>query len=208
MKTIILLDSGYLKHIFKDSNKLYSADNIEKLIQHTVEMIKAKEQIALLRVLFYDCLPFSGSYVLPISKKKVEVEGTDKLMRPLSQKNLFAVRYGTLKFRGWILKKRSYQKQKLTDDDFEPSFEQKGVDMRIGLDISQYSTDRSVDHIILVSNDTDCIPAMKCARKNGLKMSLISYNQANITPDLRAHADEIFLINLPKSLEPFRGQQK
>lgn len=199
MKTILLIDSGYLKHVVKENGGKYTADNIEILSQHTIRYIQTKEKIELLRILFYDCLPFSGSYTLPISKKKVEVKKEDYIMRPLAQKDFFAVRYGTLKFRGWILKKDA-DKKNVTDADFTPSFEQKGVDMRIGLDISQYAYERSVEHIILISNDTDCIPAMKCARKHGLKMSLISYNDATIAPELKEHADVVYKINIPLSL--------
>ena len=32
-----------------------------------------------------------------------------------------------------------------------PRFEQKGVDMRIGLDIAHYATNRSVDQIVLIT---------------------------------------------------------
>jgi len=51
--------------------------------------------------------------------------------------------------------------QPLTDADFYPDFEQNGVDMRIGIDIANLSANRSVERIVLATNDTDCIPAMK-----------------------------------------------
>jgi hypothetical protein len=53
-----------------------------------------------------------------------------------SAKNLFAVRRGVLKFRGFKPKKIPIATAKLTDDNFVPDFEQKGVDMRIGLDMA------------------------------------------------------------------------
>ncbi len=46
----------------------------------------------------------------------------------------------------------------LTDSDFEAKFEQKGVDMRIGLDMATISQNRSIELIALATNDTDCIP--------------------------------------------------
>ena len=45
----------------------------------------------------------------------------------------------------------------------KPVFEQKGVDMRVGLDIAAFANRRSVDRIVLVTGDTDMIPAMKQA---------------------------------------------
>ena len=40
--------------------------------------------------------------------------------------------------------------------------------MRIGLDMANYAANRSVTLLALVTNDTDCIPAMKYARRAGL----------------------------------------
>jgi hypothetical protein len=57
----------------------------------------------------------------------------------LSRRDLFAVRTGVLKFRGFILKTSGIPftpAVPLTDADFEAKFEQKGVDMRIGLDMA------------------------------------------------------------------------
>ncbi len=200
MKTILLIDSGYLKNVFKNNGKFYDADGIEEISKHIISSIKAQgHPLDLLRILFYDCLPYSGEVILPVSKHKKQFSGKDCIMGNLALRDYFATRKGTLKFRGWTLKQSSYTKTALSDDDFEPSFEQKGVDMRIGLDISQYSYDRSVEHIILISNDTDCIPAMKCARKNGIKMSLVSIENAKIAPELKCHADFVYDVNFPKS---------
>ena len=41
-----------------------------------------------------------------------------------------------------MLKRETKVSAKLTDGDFYPDFEQKGVHMRIGLDIATYSTER------------------------------------------------------------------
>ena len=49
---------------------------------------------------------------------------------------------------------------------------QKGVDIRIGLDIAWISLKRVVDVIVLVTGDSDFVPVMKFARKEGLKVIL------------------------------------
>lgn len=77
----------------------------------------------------------------------------------------------------------------LTDADFDAKFEQKGVDMRIGLDMATLSSNKSVDLIALVTNDTDCIPAMKHARRSGLQVALIVVPGYNPAPELLAHTD-------------------
>lgn len=94
-----------------------------------------------------------------------------------------------LKFRGYKPKRVPVSPAALTDEDFSPDFEQKGVDMRIGLDIASYSTNRAVDRIILVSNDTDCVPALKFGRKSGLQIVIINLPNAKIALELLVHSD-------------------
>lgn len=84
----------------------------------------------------------------------------------------FAVRKGKLQFRGWERTgntKRQAQ-QAAADDDFKPVFEQKGVDIRIGLDIATIAQSKYADRIIIVTADTDLLPAMKHARIAGMQV--------------------------------------
>jgi uncharacterized LabA/DUF88 family protein len=97
-----------------------------------------------------------------------------------------------LKFRGFVLRQSGISftpTAPLTDGDFEAKFEQKGVDMRIGLDMATLSANRSIDLIALVTNDTDCIPAMKHARRAGLQMALAVVPGNRPAPELLAHSD-------------------
>lgn len=75
------------------------------------------------------------------------------------------------------------------DTDFVPQFEQKGVDMRIGLDMALFSANRSIQLIALLTNDTDCIPAMKYARRAGIQVALIDLPGRKPAPELLTHSD-------------------
>ena len=75
-------------------------------------------------------------------------------------------------FRGWR-RIRWDQQKPLDDSDYKPNYEQKGVDMQIGLDIATFSYERTVERIILVTGDTDFIPAMKMAHRSGLQVVLV-----------------------------------
>jgi uncharacterized LabA/DUF88 family protein len=77
----------------------------------------------------------------------------------------------------------------LTDADFKPDFEQKGVDMRIGLDIATFCRSRAVDRVVQMTNDTDCIPAMKYARISGLQVALASFPDRKVATELLWHSD-------------------
>ena len=143
----------------------------------------------LFRVLYYDCAMYVGKAKLPVSGAVHVFTGDDQWLRALAAKDFFAVRRGVLKFRGWKPKKMPIAPATLTDADFHPDFEQKGVDMRIGLDIATCSEERTVDRIILVTGDTDCVPAMKHARKAGLQVVLIGLPNGRSTPELLWHSD-------------------
>jgi uncharacterized LabA/DUF88 family protein len=44
--------------------------------------------------------------------------------------------------------------------------------MRIGIDVATLTLKRIVDRVILISGDTDMIPAMKLARREGVQVVL------------------------------------
>lgn len=184
-KIAVLVDAGYLRVALKRAGQPYTADNIEKIC---VQCALAHEEIV--RILYYDCEPFEGELKLPVSKQKRSYRQTSSLLHALSLKDLFAVRRGVLKFRGFAIKKNHQPSNPLQDSDFDPTFEQKGVDMRIGLDMALFSANRSVELIALMTSDTDCIPAMKYARRAGIQVALISLPGVQRTaPELFAHTD-------------------
>jgi uncharacterized LabA/DUF88 family protein len=141
-------------------------------------------------MLYYDCALFAGTVKLPVSGEKKTFTPTGNWLHELASKELFAVRRGELKFRGFVPKKIPLNpKRALTDADFKPKFDQKGVDMRIGLDMAVFAANRATDVIALATNDTDCIPAMKHARIAGLQVALIIVPGYNPAPALLSHAD-------------------
>lgn len=191
-KIILLIDGGYLRQIAKRKGKVYNPDYIERCAKQII----GEDERSLLRVLYYDCSPFEGRTKLPISGG-IKNFPANNWLEELGQKDLFAIRKGKLKFRGYTLKKESEGMTSLTDVDFEPNFEQKGVDMRIGLDIASYSRDGLVSKIILVTNDTDCVPALKYARRNGISIALVEFEDYHISPELLLHSDKKISNTLP-----------
>ena len=190
-KTILLIDGGFLRSQARYAKHVYDPHFIEK---YALACQKPDEE--LLRVLYYDCAPYTGSAVLPISGMQQDFHGSGQWLHDVAALDLFAVRLGTLRFRGYV-RKKAHQSGPLTDADFKPEFEQKGVDMRIGLDIASYSAEHLVDRIILITNDTDCVPAMKFARIAGIQTVLIQVPNRNPHPDLIEHADFKRLVPWP-----------
>ena len=180
----VLIDGGHLRVLTRKTGRTYNPDYIEKVAHACVHADET-----LLRILYYDCAPFVGKVALPVSGNEHEFKGSDTWLKTLAQKDLFAVRRGVLKFRGFKPKRIPIAPAQLTDADFEPDFEQKGVDMRIGLDIANHAATKSVDRIILVTGDTDCLPAMKHARINGLQVVIVSFPNHRVASELLWHSD-------------------
>ena len=188
-----MLDGGHLRVYAKKAHHAYNPDYIEK-----IALACAAQGETIYRVLYYDCAMFSGEVTLPVSGKKHQFTATDHWLHQLAGKELFAVRRGELKFRGFVPKKIPLNpKRALTDEDFKPQFEQKGVDMRIGLDMAIISATRSVERIVLATNDTDCIPAMKHARRSGMQVVLIELPGCRPAPELLSHCDFVRPIQWP-----------
>jgi uncharacterized LabA/DUF88 family protein len=183
-KAAILIDGGYLRAISKKAGKIYNPDFIEKFASGCKE---TDEEI--LRILYYDCARYEGYQKLPVSGNTYHFTASHEWLTDLSKRNLFAIRRGVLKFRGYKPKSVPVNPSALNDSDFEPDFEQKGVDMRIGLDIAVYSENRATDRIVLISNDTDCVPALKHGRRAGLQMVIIQLPNTTVAPELLAHVD-------------------
>lgn len=76
----------------------------------------------------------------------------------------------------------------LRETDFSISFEQKGVDMRIGLDIASLSYKKQIDQIILIAGDSDFVPAAKLARREGIDF-ILDPMWATIKDSLFEHID-------------------
>jgi len=180
----VLIDGGYVRVLARKAGHVYDPAFVERFSR-----ICATPDEEITRILYYDCAPYVGQAKLPVSGGVQQFSGSDQWLLDLSRKDLFAVRRGVLKFRGFKPKRIPIAGGALKDTDFAPDFEQKGVDMRIGLDIAVYSTTRAVDRIVLVSNDTDCIPAMKHGRKAGLQIVIAQLPGGHTAPELLSHAD-------------------
>ena len=186
MKSVVLIDGGHLRACTQNAGKDYDNDFIESFARSCFH-----EGEYVFRIFYYDAPPFRGKRTLPVSGEEKSFSGSDKWLLDLAKLDRFAVRRGTLGFRGWKPRTVPISGSELKDSDFKPIFEQKGVDMRIGLDIASFAKHRTIDRILLVSGDQDMIPAMKEARKAGLEVGVIQLDTPTITlhDQIISHAD-------------------
>ncbi len=200
-KLALMIDGGFLK------KKLYQQNHHPPTVQDITAFCtgimqkQALSQAQLLRIYFYDAPPFEGTVTNPLSGAPTNMAGTPQavqnvqLLRSLELQPNFAVRRGVVSCQGWklgsaALRAISQHPRPITANDLVPDLKQKGVDMRIGLDIAWLATKRLVDAIALVTGDSDFIAAMKLARKEGLRIYLETMNHP-VYVELRVHADVV-----------------
>ena len=115
-----------------------------------------------------------------------------------------AFRAGEIIFNGWKLKAATAQEllkgaRPLADDDFQPDMEQKRVDIKIGLDVAWLASKQIVDKVILATADSDFVPAMKFARREGVQVVIATVGDHGLRRDLKVHADEVRSVPFPSA---------
>lgn len=139
----------------------------------------------------------SGKKTVDLGKSK-DYQWTLDFFQQLRCKRKVALRLGRLSENTlqYQLKQASFKKllngtiqlSDLTDADLKLNIEQKGVDMRIGIDIASLAYKKLVNQIILISGDSDFVPAAKQARREGIDFILAPMG-ATIKADLFEHID-------------------
>jgi uncharacterized LabA/DUF88 family protein len=65
---------------------------------------------------------------------------------------------------------------------------QKGVDMRIGMDMARLALREMVRAVVVLTGDSDFVPAFKFVRREGVKVVLDPMGH-NVRAELRQHSD-------------------
>jgi hypothetical protein len=155
----------------------------------------------LLRVYFYDAPPADGVLVNPLDGSRLDLgeSSTCAAARQLHDRLElcpdFALRMGEVVVHGWQVGSRARQdltktRRSLKPRDLVPVIQQKGVDLRIGLDIARLALRRLVELIVVVTGDSDLVPAFRFARREGIRVYL-DHLGGPVRRQLKAHADRI-----------------
>lgn len=206
MKTAILVDGGFYRRraqvVFGDISAQQRAIELANYCKRHLN--SHGEHNDLYRIFYYDCPPTAKRIFHPLLQKQVDLSKSDlyiwmnEFLSQLKKKRKFAIRLGKLAdeqahytIRPDIVKKLcngSRQFSDLTETDFCIEIDQKGVDMKIGLDIASMAYKHQVEQIILISGDSDFVSAAKLARREGIDFILDPLG-APIKPDLFEHID-------------------
>lgn len=162
------------------------------------------EDCSLYRIFYYDCPPSEKIIYHPLTQRSVSLRGTPlyswskEFHSALASKRKVALRMGELleSTAGYSISADAVKKlcrkeievDDLTEADFYLDIQQKGVDMKIGLDIASLAYKRLVDRVVLIAGDSDFVPAAKHARREGIDF-ILDPMWHTIKPSLNLHID-------------------
>lgn len=200
LKYAVLIDAGFLKRKLGTRDNPLTASTVNQFIGRLTEHT-ALNELTLHRIYFYDAPPLDTVKQKPLGGEPLDFGKTSiattnrRLHHDLQNSPFVALRMGIVQFRGWTLKagllsQATASEVSLGPDDIVPNVQQKGVDMRIGLDIASLTLKQHVQVIVLVTGDSDFIPAMKFARREGAQLFLVTLGH-KVTPEMREHSDMI-----------------
>lgn len=192
---VLVIQQIIKKHLFNCPKNIY---------QHTY------------RIFYYDSPPLTIKVHLPLlnqgethkrvldfAKDKKNIQRSEFLER-LKKQPKFALRLGSIKHeKQWKLKDTTLNKllreeisfEQLSNDDFYYEMRQKGVDIKLGIDISTLAQQKLVNKIILIAGDSDFVPAAKLARIHGIDFVLDALHN-NIDESLHEHIDGLVSYDL------------
>lgn len=193
MATAILIDGGFVLRrfaaVYRDVDIRDPRAVASTLFQMATRHLSSRsgERRDLHRIFFYDCPPLTKKAHYPISQRSVDFSKSaiaifrTALHQELRRQRKTALRLGHLsEDAAWKLRpdrlkallRHEITFEALTDQDFIYDVSQKGVDMRIGIDIASLSFKKQVDQIVLIAGDADFVPAAKLARREGIDFIL------------------------------------
>jgi len=220
-KYAIIVDGAYLRQKMRDDADGVWPDGTK--IYQMITAISATHFASddLFRIFYYDALAEDDGHLRknPVDGSTTELlaninyDHTAKSYEVLKRQEKLAFRYGYLGFSGWKLKsigrfiERMKAGKEIRPEDFTIDVRQKGVDMKIGLDIAWLSMKRIVDRIVIVSADSDFVPAMKLARKEGLEVTVVAIGHTVKTLMIE-HCDKFISHQLQGKKKPGTSKPK
>lgn len=183
-----------------------------EVMEHIAKHDLLAESRQFYRLFFYDCQPLTKRMHTPLDKKSVNFGKSPEavfrleLHRQILKLRKVALRLGRLNDTSrWRLSEKATARLideagsfVPTDADFEVDTKQKGVDMRLGLDVASLAFKGQVDQIVIVAADADFVPAAKLARREGIDVILDRMGDRRAATDLIEHVDGVRDCFLPK----------
>lgn len=201
-KVAILIDGWFMRKRIIETNAFwYEGKSIR---EYCLKHLRAQDD--LYRIFYYDTPPLALTVEHPITGNQIDFGNTlvardqNELFRSLKRTSNMALRLGKTVWMNsnWVLspeKTRALLRKEITVNDLlpgdvHPQIQQKAVDMKIGLDMASLALKKLVDRVVIISGDSDLVPAIKLARTEGLVVGLDPL-LSSIADDLAEHIDYV-----------------
>lgn len=190
--TAILVDGGFYRKqariLFGEKTPKQRAEELTTYCHRHLRGDYEGDKKRLYRIFYYDCPPSDKTIYNPLTQRSIDLGRSDQyrwtkdFFKELSHQRKLALRMGELleskaaySLNYDALKKllrKEITVDNITEQDLTLDIQQKGVDMRIGLDIASLAQKRLVNQIVLIAGDSDFVPAAKHARREGIDFIL------------------------------------
>jgi len=173
----IFIDGGYIAKLAEQEFKVWGDfERFSEAIRAQIGL-KTLEPLDLVRTYYYDCLPYQSAHPTPEESQRYGAKrGFFAALKRLPK---HAVREGRLTYRG-------------LDGAGQPIFEQKRVDLLLGLDFALLAGKHSISHVAVVSGDSDLIPAFEIAQLEGVVVWLVHGPQVSRVNGRSTYAAELW----------------
>lgn len=209
VKTAILVDGAFYRYRAQSlAGYKTPSERAAELERYCLDHLHDNyEHRYLYRIFYYDCAPIGKGHNIyhPLLGKSIDIGNNDinrwmsSFLDELKHRRKFAIRLGRLGTGSFYnlkpdstkkLVSGDLRKEDLSENDFSLDLVQKGVDMRIGVDIASIAFKKQVNQIILIAGDSDFVPAAKLARREGIDFILDPMGNP-VSEDLFEHIDGV-----------------
>ena len=165
-RVAVFIDNGYLSKIVPDGIKI----DFEKFC---TAVCGDKER---LRTYFYDCMPYQSEP--PTDSEKIRYGNYCKFREIIESLPRFQMRFGKLR------------------KNHDGSFEQKRVDILMAVELVRLSWSHQIRYAIIVSGDSDFVPAIEAAKDAGV-ITALYFSKGTVHNELLSAVDERYEMNGP-----------
>lgn len=172
----VFIDGGYIVSICRQHFDGARVDyhKVGEEIRRMVEQ-GSFEAVDRFRTYYYTCPPYQGDP--PTVDERDRLSAYQRFTHSVGSLPRFEVREGRLQKQGFR-------------DDGNPIFQQKRVDLLLGLDIALLSAKQQITHVALLAGDSDFLPAVTVAKREGVSFWLFHGPPSSYSRELWREADE------------------
>nr|MBC8362604.1 NYN domain-containing protein [Candidatus Desulfatibia profunda] len=167
-KVSVFIDGGYLDHIIQDIGKKVDYSKLARKLCGSDNFMRAY---------YYHCLPYQSDP--PTEEEKTRFSKASAFFDRLKRLDRFQIRLGKLAKRG------NYS-------DGNPILIQKRVDVYLATDLVKFSARKGMDQAVLLTSDSDYVPAIAASKEFGVIVKLAYYDNLSINQELLDACDERF----------------